>query len=264
MRQQKFVKKDGNAAITEQKNIKKGRRRWVFYVALFVTLIVIFAALFVFLFMKVSSINIEGDSRYTDEEILAASGIVSGQNLTELLSGKEAELVERRLPYVESCEISVHLPSTVEIKITEAKPYVYMVIGDDCYLLSKELKVLERVELTDTRIQGLVRVYAGTVSRCVIGDVCTFADSRESDMITEIMAEVEQNQIYPAVVYIDVTNRFGMYLNYEDRFSVYIGSIDSIGIKMQFLVKIVNQFESHETGTIDLSNHKEAAVHLDD
>ncbi len=262
MEQKRFVKKDGNAEFAEQKRKNRKRRRWLFYGILFLLLAVIFVLLFVFVFLKATHIEINGNSKYSDAEILKAAEISRGDNLLPIAFGEHSSLAERRLPYIEKCDIDISLPNKVVITVIEAEPYMYTAVGDDCYLLSSGLKVLERVSFDDARLDGLMRMYTGAVSGCVVGTVCTFDDERESDTITEICDSIRQNGIYDSVTYIDVSNRFAIYLDYENRFEVYLGRADYTDIKISFLVELTKQFDSHEKGTIDLSNHKEAAVNI--
>lgn len=262
MEQKRFVKKDGNAELAEQKRKNRKRRRWLFYGILFLLLAVIFILLFVFVFLKATVIEVNGNTRYTDTEILTAAGISKGDNLLPLATGDNSSYVERKLSYIEECEIDIILPNKAIITVHEAEPYMYMTVGDDCYLLSRGLKVLERVGSDDLRLDGLIRVYTGAVSSCIVGTVCTFDDEREGDTIIEICDSIQQNGIYDYIKSIDVGNRFAIYLDYDERFEVYLGRADYVDIKIGFLVELVKQFESHEKGTIDLSNHKEAAVNI--
>lgn len=262
MEQKRFVKKDGNAELAEQKRKNRSRRRWLFYGVLFLSLAVIFALLFVFVFLKATKIEVNGNSRYSAEQILQSAEISSGDNLLPIAFGEHGALAERRLPYIEKCDVEIVLPSRVVITVQEAEPYMYTVVGDDCFLLSSGLKVLERTNMSDERLKGLMRVYTGAISGCVVGSVCTFSDEREGDAITDIVTNIQSNGIYEQVRSFDVSNRFAIYLDYDGRFEVYLGRVDYMDIKISFLVELAQQFDSHETGTIDLSDHKEAAVNI--
>lgn len=264
MEQKKFVKKDGNAELAEQKRKNRNRRRWMFYGVLFLSLALIFVLLFVFVFLKATHIEVVGNSRYSAEEILQSAEISSGDNLLRIVSESHGALVERRLPYVEECTVDIKLPNKVIITVREAEPYMYTAVGSDCFLLSQGLKVLERTELSDKRLSSLLCVKTGAVSGCVVGSVCKFSDEREGDDIVEICNCIQQSGIYDKVKSIDISNRFAVYLDYDGRFEVYLGRVDYMSIKINFLVELVAQFEPHEEGTIDLSNHKEAAVNIKD
>ena len=55
-----------------------------------------------------------------------------------------------------------------------------------------------------------------------------------------------------------MTNRFEIEFWYQDRFSVYIGTVDDAEIKTAFLVKIIEKLYDYR-GHIDISDTREAA-----
>jgi len=63
---------------------------------------------------------------------------------------------------------------------------------------------------------------------------------------------------------IDMTSRFDIKLDYEGRFEVYLASSDNMDIKIRFLAGIIEKLKPDDSGYINLSNHREAAVRLDE
>lgn len=47
--------------------------------------------------------------------------------------------------------------------------------------------------------------------------------------------------ILDKIVSVDMTNRFEIYFWYEDRFYVYMGTVDDAEIKTAFLVKVIEK-----------------------
>lgn len=73
-------------------------------------------------FFRVESVAVEGNERYSAEEILAAAAIETGSNLP-LTAG---ELIQDRvcttLPYIESVKVEKHLPTRLVLVVKEAPP----------------------------------------------------------------------------------------------------------------------------------------------
>ncbi len=72
-------------------------------------------------FFRVEYVEVTGNSRYTQEEVAAASGIQIGDNLYGMNKNAAARQVRQTLPYVEELSIWRSLPNKVFIKVTECQ-----------------------------------------------------------------------------------------------------------------------------------------------
>lgn len=70
-------------------------------------------------FFQVETIAVTGNSRYTQEEIISASGVEVGDNLFRMSKKQISEQILHQLPYVESVSILRGLPSTLTFQVTE-------------------------------------------------------------------------------------------------------------------------------------------------
>lgn len=70
-------------------------------------------------FFRVEQVTVTGSQRYTQEEILAASGIQMGDNLYALNKVRISRNIRTQLPYVGELTINRALPSTILIAVTE-------------------------------------------------------------------------------------------------------------------------------------------------
>ncbi len=70
-------------------------------------------------FFRVEHIIVDGNARYTQEEVVAASGIQLGDNLYGLNKLKIDSGIRAALPYIGDLTIRRALPSTIVITITE-------------------------------------------------------------------------------------------------------------------------------------------------
>ena len=70
-------------------------------------------------FFQVETIAVTGNSRYTQDEIIAASGVQVGDNLFRMNKKQISQEILHQLPYVESVSILRGLPSTITFQVTE-------------------------------------------------------------------------------------------------------------------------------------------------
>ena len=70
-------------------------------------------------FFRVEQVTVSGNQRYTQEEIIAASGIQLGDNLYSLKKVRIDQNIRTTLPYIGDLTINRALPSTIQITVTE-------------------------------------------------------------------------------------------------------------------------------------------------
>ena len=72
-------------------------------------------------FFRVETVVVTGNSRYTQEEVVAASGIEVGDNLYAMNKFHVQQQIREQLPYVSEVSIQRGLPSTILIQVTESQ-----------------------------------------------------------------------------------------------------------------------------------------------
>ena len=112
--------------------------------AVVVTAVVIGAGCIVF--FKVNQFEVEGNQRYSTEEIAKASGVSKGDNL--FLVNKTDELA-----YVRSVNIKRKLPDTLVITVAETNAAAAIQSGKEWWLVNEEGKVLDTTKKPKEFIQ---------------------------------------------------------------------------------------------------------------
>lgn len=98
------------------------------------------------IFFRVNRIVVEGNSHYTTEEIVAASGVSQGDNL--MLTGQSTVAVRLKnaLPYISSVSIRKSLPDTLVISVSESGAQAVIYDGQGSWwLMDVSGKLLEEV-----------------------------------------------------------------------------------------------------------------------
>lgn len=81
-------------------------------------------------FFRVETVTVTGNQRYTQEEIIAASGIEVGDNLYGLNKIRIDQNIRTTLPYIGDLTINRSLPSTIVITVTEWEAVAQVAVPD--------------------------------------------------------------------------------------------------------------------------------------
>ena len=124
------------------KDLLKSKRtkKVLFTVACLLAALVVFQ-LFLLIF-SVSEFEIEGDTKYTLNEIINAAGIRKGDRLYAIDEDEVEERLLERCPHIESVSVEQHFPDTVCFVIKERGSGWYLQVGEDLYALDYDLTVL--------------------------------------------------------------------------------------------------------------------------
>ena len=262
MEQQRFVRKNTTMFDAQRRQEKKRARRSVFYVFLFLAVSLVFLAVCVAVFLNVENVTVNGIERYSYEEIIEHVPITVGENIYSFDAEEIEANIMQALPYVGEVQIKRDLPTTVVIEIIEKKPYYAAELAGDTYLMSADLKVLEKLPDTSAESTGLATLSLTSVRSCIVGNALEFVDERTTDALNELYSCFEANYIETKIRGVDVRSRFDIYIDYDNRFEVYLGDTDNIDIKIRFLVGVIDELGEGTKGEIDISDHREAAVAL--
>ena len=131
-----------------------GRRVPVSNVAgrLVIMLALVAAVVFgVAVFFKVSRVDVQGNSLYSAEQVVQASGIEVGDNLLTLNKATVAGNIITQLPYVEKVSVGRSMPDAVILEVQESTArFAVMSDTNVIWLINSSGKALERYDgLTD-------------------------------------------------------------------------------------------------------------------
>ena len=114
------------------KNKHKEIRRKLFYLFIGIALTVFVAVICIVVFFGLKNVEIRGNSKYTEEQILKACGFSKADNLLALDLDKAEEKIKAKCPYVSDVSFKIVLPSTLIITVVEDAPS-YCTVITFCY-----------------------------------------------------------------------------------------------------------------------------------
>ncbi len=238
----------------EQRRAERRRKTILQYIAIGVAVVAVMVVLSLTVFFKIDEIQIVGDSPYTDEQIIASSGISLNENIivcdAKGVSGKLA----KALPHIGSAEVKRSLSGkvTITVKVTPGK-YSF-INGDTAVVIDGDGKVLGQVPAAEaikyTVVQGLGIVNA------VPGEKVEVSDSGAYDLLKSVGAQLAGAGI-DKITSVDITNVYDISAVYDGRITLLIGGMSSVERKLALAAKVIdreNEIDPMQYGRIDLSS----------
>lgn len=131
----------------QKKKRRKKKAKFIFLGLLFILMMLTLGILSVTVFFNAEEIIVEGNTRYTVQELFEQGELSVGQNLFRLDKFKTIEKMQQ-LPYVKNVEIDRKLPNKLLVKVIENQPVVWVRTASGVAFLNEEYRVLELMELT--------------------------------------------------------------------------------------------------------------------
>lgn len=230
---------------------RRRRGRFSFLYRIFSLLLI--CALFVAaltLFFKVKGFEISGNTRYTDEQILSASGLHTEGNLFLLNKYAAANDIFRKLPYISEVSIRRDLPDTIciDVKETVAAAVLYDDMGA-LWRISPKGKILEPVDE-----KGELALVSGlTIEAAQEGEMMTLANTTKQDALFRLLAALDARAMLQETQAIYLEDDSYLTMRYQDRFTVRLLWTADFDYKMESLCAIVQRLEANETGLVNMT-----------
>lgn len=218
-------------------------------------LMVVVAAIFVMsVFFRVSDITVEGNTHYTDLEIIRAIDIEDGDNLFFFDRFAAVSRVFAKLPYIEQVSVERSLPNKVVISVVESKALAYIELGDEQWTLDHNCKVLGKA--ADGETANMIPVVGIDPGTLYIGETLTTADGNVSvvELLSEILIQMEARGLNIYVTKLDFSDISSVEFSYAGRFTVIIGNSQNIEHKFGMIVAVMDKLLEGDTGIIDVSD----------
>ena len=142
---------------------RRNRGRIVFLV-LMVLLIAVALVGACTVFFRVEFVEVEGNARYSQEQILEAARVDMGENLILTQKDLIAQRLTDALPYVDHVVVKKRFPTTLRLQVTETAAAAAIATEDETswWLMDGKGKILEQIDAAAaenyTRVLGLAAV----------------------------------------------------------------------------------------------------------
>ena len=212
----------------KEKKRKARRRKTVFWTAL--SIIALTVAGFIFSlsgFFTVDSIEVQGNSHFTSEEIINIAHAVPGHNLLYNPGSKTITDYLEQNPYIKSASVLRKLPSTLVIVVEEREEAISFNYDDDYLIMDDEGILLKktRTEPKVTSVSGLV------VTKLRLGDTVGTENQQMFSKLLRLVRAMKAADMY--FVSIDMTG-------YEEDMSVKAYIYDKLVVKTDYESLVTN------------------------
>lgn len=232
------------------------RNRMLATIALGIAATIILGEACVSLFCNIAEITVEGDTRYTNEEVVQACGLEPQTNLYAIDKAQIEREITTALPYIKDVKIRRRLPDTVALIVEEDSPVYYFELYGEYFLLSDTLRVLERTdEIAEmlVRMPNIVKLNTQTVIYAVVGSQIIFDNENYHEYAQKMLSTFLESSIGDKLTLIDFSDKFSIFVTYDNRLKIEVGDIDDIENKIRFAVEIISQLDTSYKGTINVA-----------
>lgn len=233
-------------------------------------------------FFQVETLAVTGNSRYTQEEIIAASGVQVGDNLFRMNKKQISQQILRQLPYVESVSILRGLPSTITFQVTEwdavAQVEVFaqgqsqtseeegettQAAAQQAWLISVGGKLLEPVSASHT---APISVTGLTALVPEAGSMLAVPQDQQNKLtaLTNVLEQLQEQNMLSRVTSIDLTHTSYLQLRLDGSIDAKIPLTGDTGYYLRALNAAVEEENRRRggqaVGTMDLTQKEYTAI----
>ena len=204
------------------------------------------------IFFRVEEITVTGNTVYTSDEVIAASGVELGDNLFLLNQIQSSRQILEQLPYISDVNLRRSLPNALTISVTECIPAGVVEAQDGtCWIIDTRGKLLEQTEAGQgRRITGLTPLLPQAGKPVELPEEQIERLERLKLLLTALAAR----NMLPEVDYIDLTGTTDILMGFQGRFTVKLPlHAEEYAKNISVLRQAADSLNAGQTGTIDLT-----------
>ena len=245
---------------------KQGRRRTLKRLTLpvisSVCLLLLLFTIIRFAFV-VKTIEIEGDARYSFEEILSACGFDYGDNMITISQSGVEKKLKAEFPYIKSVTITKEFPSKLVLHITEESNVFAYESQGEFFLFNHEMKLMDRFDTYEALVVNKKAIIVKMPEpKSYI--VPQYIQMREDDTyVLQIICALSESRINQYVNEFDMTDPFVLRMNCGKNIQVELGDLTNLEGKFSALYRLIGENGSKMSGNVDLSCYPRCFYALD-
>lgn len=237
----------------ELRKRQRRKKQILTYVAVAAAVVLIAVVLSLTVFFQINEITVKGNSPYTEEQIIGASGLEMGENIILCGADEVSDNLAKSLPYIGSATVDRSASGKVVINVKTTEPKWSFINGEQAVLINKEGKVLEigaaEKALEATIVQGAVVTYAVPGEKIVLGEEIPFS------LVSELGTAFDEAGI-SLLTTVNLSDIDYIQALYDGRYKLIIGSMSDIDVKLALAAKVIereNEIDPDQYATLDLT-----------
>lgn len=248
----------------EEKTLLRHKNHGLFRV-LFLSVGFVIAILLLYfgarMFFKIGEITVEGNQRYSVDEIVESIDVCYGDFMFSFPSSSVKNSIKKNLPYVSEVDVDCIYPSKLVITVKEYEPEYICIQKNKYIVFSNELKVLEVADENKWE-DSIITVELPNVSRAIEGEKIVFSELEKTDYISGFIKNLSEFKKDVKIDKIFLSDYFNIKMLCSAKYMVSFGKYDAIEVKLHTLSKVIESKTVSESASasIDISDPKEPRV----
>ena len=164
----------------------------------------------------------EGNERYSQEQILSVASVEMGANMILTPGEQIAQRIYRALPYVDHVEVQKRFPTTLKMVITESQPVAVITGAASAWIVDAKGKLLEQADETQaqeyTKVTGLELLEPEQGAQAQT----TPENQAQLDGLTAMTTALASCGLMEGMTSIDVSSKTEIVMVYDGRLTVKV------------------------------------------
>lgn len=239
----------------EKKRPYRGGNYTLYFILAAIVIGIVMAILSNTVLFKCGSIEVTGVSRYSADEIIAASGVKTGENLLHIDTKKAEDSVMNAFAFVDKVSVKKNYPTKIVIEITEAQNWFVLNQDGKNVVISRGGRVLGNISA-----DGLIVVKGLEAESLETGSQLSSKVDAKNKIIMEIF-ETSEKVGLANVTEIDLTDRFSIKITVDNRIVLNLGSSVQLESKLRVGQALIEkEIDADERVSVLLTNPEKVAV----
>ncbi len=206
-------------------------------------------------FLAVKEILVEGETRYSPQDIIDASHMYIGESLLVVNKVQAHNAILEKFPYLDQVEVSNSAFSTIVIRVSETPVMGAVQMGDEWMLLGANNHALERV-MADAVPEEAVEITGATLVGVELGQ--PLLDDR-SLRVTKTLLDAAKAHGLDGLTRVDLAAKTDIHIHWKDQIDVKLGNESNLEAQVQALQKLLPTLLGNNgegvTGKLDMSSY---------
>ena len=190
-------------------------------------------------FFNIKNIEIVGNQKLTNEEIISLSQVQIDENTFKLIKSKVQKNIKQNA-YVENIKVKRKLPDTITIEVEERIP-TYMIAFANAYAYINNQGYF--LEISKDKLE--LPILTGFLTKeedIQEGNRLCVEDLQRLDDVLQIMKSATSNEVDSLVTKINIANKQNYILELKDeKKTVQMGDTSNLSTKMLYIKSILEQ-----------------------
>ncbi len=183
-------------------------------------------------FLAVREIQVEGETRYTPEQIIEKSGLYVGQSLMGVNKVQACDALIEAFPYLNSVEIGNTSFDTLHIRVGETEVMGVVETDEGWTIVGENNHALEHVT-ADQLVEGMLRIRGAVIESNELGE--KLLDERSLRVCRTLVAAANLYGL-DSMTTIDMTHKTNLCLLLNERLQVLLGNESNLAEQIAILV----------------------------